>query len=367
MTKNNFMNNSEYFDFDTFEERPMTDAEKRMQEVVDSIDFKTPKEGAIVNAILTGVTDKEILFDFGFKDYIRVDKKGKELDVLSNLESGESVNVAILGITESPEYSIKGSLSLIAEEEAKITMKNKMRSNTHTTAVVKKSIDAGYILDIKEGNATLTGFMPNTLAGANRIIDQESIVGETMEVMIESYDRNKGTYIVNRKRFLETLIKGKIKELEVGQTGNPYTGRVTGTTDYGVFVEFNGGLTGLIHAANIATESLNAIGISNVKEIPEGTEIVFYIKDILKNNRIILTQIFRESVWDTIKVGNKYSGTVKKVISYGVLVTLDDETQGLIHKSELSNINKDLKKGDTVDVEVVALFKSERKIRLKPC
>jgi small subunit ribosomal protein S1 len=346
------------------EEKVITPEDKLMMDAVDALDFVTPTPGNVMAATYIGSTANEILLDIGFKDYIRVEKKGDELKVAKNLEVGEEVKVAVLSVVDRPEFTIRGSIAAIAEREAKVSMKQKMKNNVPVNATIREMNPAGYILEVIESNTTLVGFMPNTLAGANKISNPSSIVGETMEVMIESYSRDKGTYILSRKRFLEGMIKGSIKELEVGEIDTPYVGKITGATNFGVFVEFNDCLTGMIHESNFNTDALEGLGIDSIENIPPGTQIEFYVKEVLKNNKIILTQNFRPSLWDTIKIDDVVEGTVRSSKPFGVLVKLDGETQGLIHSSELKKSNKKLDRGDKVKVKVISVQKSEKKIYL---
>jgi ribosomal protein S1 len=346
------------------DEKVITPDDQKMMDAIEALDFVTPTPGNIMTATYVGSTSHEILLDVGFKDYIRVERKGDELKVAKNLEIGEEINVAILDVVDRPEFTIVGSVAAIAEKEAKRTMKQKMKNDVPVMATVKEMNPAGYILEVVESNTTLIGFMPNTLAGANRISDPSSIVGETMEVMIESYSRDKGTYILSRKRFLEGMIKGAIKNLDIGEIDTPYVGTITGATNFGVFVEFNDCLTGMIHEANFNTEALEGLGIDSIENVPAGTQIEFYVKEVLKNNRIILTQNFKPSLWDTIKIDDVVEGRVKNIKPFGVLVKLDGETQGLIHSSELKKSNKKLERGDKVQVKVISVQKTERKIYL---
>jgi ribosomal protein S1 len=72
------------------------------------------------------------------------------------------------------------------------------------TAYVRALNPAGY--DVENCGVTLSGFMPNTLAGINKLYDPTSIIGETFQVMIESFSEYEGTYIVSRRKYLQSLI-----------------------------------------------------------------------------------------------------------------------------------------------------------------
>jgi predicted RNA-binding protein with RPS1 domain len=151
------------------------------------------------------------------------------------------------------------------------------------------------------------------------------------------------------------LIPQAIRELEHGKL---YVGNVTGTTDFGVFVEFNDCLTGMVHKTNMNPES--TISLS---QITPGLTIEFYIKEIIKD-KIILTQILRETLWDTIKIGQTITGKIRDIKPFGALVTLDSETNGLIHTSELEKSSQKLSNGQDVKVKVIAVDRGSRKIFL---
>jgi general stress protein 13 len=72
----------------------------------------------------------------------------------------------------------------------------------------------------------------------------------------------------------------------------------------------------------------------------------------------------RESLWDTIKVGQTLEGKVRDNKQFGTLVQLDDETIGLIHVSELEKTNGEIKSGQSIKVKVIAVDRHNRKIFL---
>lgn len=70
-----------------------------------------------------------------------------------------------------------------------------------------------------------------------------------------------------------------------------------------------------------------------------------------------------------MRIGDKLSGTISGIQSYGVFVKLDDEYQGLIHISELkhgfvSDLNSKYKVGDKVDVIVMGIDEYNQQISL---
>ncbi len=342
------------FEEDTFKTRKKTQKEIELSKLYESTHVDMPKAGQVVQAKFTGETKTNFTFNVqGYKDYVRVDNKLSEFKYLKNSQIGDIVDVLIVNV-DHDDFYIRGSISTLYENKAHQTLQS-LKEGESVTAHIKSLNPAGYDVELSRGGVTLPGFMPNTLAGINKLYDPTSIIGQTFEVMIESYAEQEGTYIVSRRKYLRSLIPNVIKDLNFDIS---YTGKVTGTTPFGVFVEFNECLTGMIHKAN-----LNPAWQERISEIKPGFEIDFYIKEVVKE-KIILTQILRESLWDNIKNGQTLKGTVRDVKQFGTLINLDDETVGLIHTSEMEKLKTKFQSGQDLKVKVLSVDRSSRKIFL---
>lgn len=348
------------FTNDSIKDRMKKDSKEyqELSALYESTMVEMPKAGQVVNGEYQGISSEQYVFAVdGFKDDVRVDVKPGESKYLKNTEVGTFVDLIITDINHN-DFFIRGSIAALHESMAHVTI-SKLDDNESVQAYVKSLNPAGYDIELLHGGVVLPAFMPNTLAGINKLHDPTSIVGETFEVMIESYAEREGTYIVSRRKYLHSLIPSTVKELTFDES---YTGTVTGTAPFGVFVEFNECLTGMIHKANINPEWTNRIS-----EIDPGFQIEFYVKEIIKNSKfpkIILTQILRETLWDTIKNGQVIEGTIKDVKQFGTLVNLDEETVGLIHTSEMDKLKKSFERGDKVSVKVLSVDRQSRKIFL---
>jgi ribosomal protein S1 len=334
--------------------RQQTKEFKQMLKMYKLDKVYNPEIGQVISAKYIGKSDDQFIFNIeGFKDDIRIDDKLGESKYLKNLNIGDTIDLLITDINQNT-YMIKGSVASLYESRARADIKA-LNEGESVIATINSLNPAGYDVEINYRGVTLSGFMPNTLAGINKLYNPESIVGDTFDVMIESYSENEGTYIVSRRRYLQTLIPEAIKNIDFNKM---YTGYVTGTTPFGIFVEFDKCLTGMIHKANITPEWADRIS-----DIKPGFKIDFYIKEVIKN-KIILTQIIRETLWDNIYNGQIIEGIVKDSKSFGTLVNLDDETVGLIHTSELEKIGKNFAQGQKVKVKVLLVDRSTRKIFL---
>jgi len=314
--------------------------------------------GDIVNGKITSIDNKHIVINVNYKDSVYVDIKSGDVKLTQNLQRGETIDVMITSIKESP-FEIKGSITEIIKMDVANKLRNHYLEKIALDATVKELIPAGFMLEIEMDNISLTAFMPNTLAGVNRLTPSQSqeMVGQTLPVMLETLQQEKGVYVVSRKKYLKSLIPSAIEKLD---SETVYSGIVTGSKDFGVFVEFNECLTGMIHKVNI-----NEKWQSKMDQIIPGMEIDFYVQDILKGDRLILTQNPNaETLWDTIRVNQVKTGKIINVKDFGALVSLDSQTLGLIQTTYIKKSGRDLKKGDTVEVKVVSVIKDERKIYL---
>jgi small subunit ribosomal protein S1 len=165
------------------------------------------------------------------------------------------------------------------------------------------------------------------------------------------------------------MIPSKISDLKENLTQD-LSGNVTGSAKYGVFVEFNECLTGMIHVNDLTPELLKA---HKAREIQPGDAINFKIKEIVSETKIILTQLdakpvvdLWEGIEDRIKAPTQVIGKVKAVKDYGIFVDIEKGVAGLLHISELEGIDvEDIKPGNDINVKVTRIDASTRKIFLK--
>lgn len=321
--------------------------------------FEQVSKNSVVNGNVVSINEKFVTIDIDNKDNILIERRGSEEKICKQLQVGQHVDVLITDVIDRP-FQIKGSLSELVKIKANNKMIDSFKHKHGIDAYVKEMIAAGYMLEINIDDIKIDAFMPNTLADANKLHDPTSIIGTNIKVMLETLQQDKGVYVVSRKKYLNSLIPEKIKELKSAPRDKVYRGHVTGTRDFGVFVQFEDCLTGMIHKANIAEEHQHRIDT-----IKPGSIIDFYIKDIIKGGQqIILTQKLEDSLWDTIRVGDKLKGNVLSIKPFGALISLDYETNGLIQTTYINKNQKNIKPGDVIDVLVISIIRDDRKIYL---
>jgi len=227
--------------------------------------------------------------------------------------------------------------------------------------------NGGYFVNVQGVDC----FMPGSLAGINKLAEFESILNTQMYVVPMSYSTERGTVIVSHRKYLQAMIPGKVEELR-NSIGETKKGNVTGSAKYGVFVEFDGCLTGMIYANDLTSEMARK---HKAREINPGDEIEFKVKEIISDTKITLTQLdVVETVDPWKEIAGKYKsfpteviGTIKSVKDYGVFVDIGDGIVGLLHISELpEGIEIDsLTKNSPITVQITRIEVDTRKVFLK--
>ena len=329
-------------------------------------EFRSIQKGEIINGKIVALNKKEIILDIEYKDYLYIDNKASDIDIIKDFNIDDNIDVVITEINDNP-FVLKGSITDLIKLNVIEKLNGYYKHNIYFTAIVKEIKPAGFLLDINIDNIIINAFMPTTLAGINKLTDDQKnqLVNQEIEVMLETLQQDKGIYVVSRRRYLQSLINDEIKRIKVDYDKNKdkiYNGCVTGCQEFGIFVEFNKCLTGMIHRYNV-----NEQWTSNEqwKKIVPGMDISFYIKEIIfKKKKIILTQILRESLWDTIKKDKIIDGKVLVIKPFGALIQLDQETNGLIQNSYIQKNNIKLKVGENIKVKVLSIMRDDRKIYL---
>ena len=239
--------------------------------------------------------------------FVDAEKESYFEDYMRNLVMDDVVQIHV----ERMKGCLKGSFK---ELQTRMTFNELFKSITDTTiaftGVITDKNEGGFYLDI---NGIKT-FLPGSLATANKVENFELAdwIGKEIKVMVETYSVQQDIFIVSNKKYLKTILPQLIQELELDKK---YKGKVTGIAKFGIFVQFDSIFTGLIHVAEMNETMLNDFNSGKFKPT---NEIEFNIKEIQKDNRIILTTInYKEtkkhlSNWFELNKGSVYNVKVKR-------------------------------------------------------
>jgi len=235
------------------------------------------------------------------------------------------------------------------------------------TGKVVDRIKGGLVVDIG-----VRAFLPGSQYDLRPTQNLDELMGAEVQVRVTKLNRRRGNVVVSRRALLEEELHAKRAELmETLSEGQVVHGHVKNVTDYGAFVDL-GGIDGLLHLTDLSWGRVKHP--SDVVK-PEQELDVMILKFDKEKQRISLgLKQLAADPWagaaERYPAGGKVQGTVVGVVDYGVFVELERGIEGLVHVSEMSwtkkvsHPSKLVKVGDAVDVVVLDIKPSDRRVSL---
>jgi small subunit ribosomal protein S1 len=155
--------------------------------------------------------------------------------------------------------------------------------------------------------------------------------------------------------------------------GTVIEGTVRNLTSYGAFVEIEEGIDGLLHVSDMSWTKKVTHPSEMVKKGDKLQCVVLSVdkekKRIALGRKQLTPDPWTDSIPQNYHVGDLLSGYVTKITNFGAFVKLEDDLEGLLHISELSDhkinsVEEVLKIGMKVEVRVIRVDTEERKIGL---
>ena len=227
----------------------------------------------------------------------------------------------------------------------------------------------GAFVELEEGVEGLIHV--SELSWTKRIMRPSDIltVGQEVEAVVLGVNKEEQKISLG----LRQLEPNPWDEIEKKFTiGSRVKGTIRNMTAYGAFVELEEGIDGMIHVSDLSwTRKINHPS----EMFKKGDEVEAEVIDIDKTNQRISLGIkqLSEDPWKIIdqkyKIGDLVKGKVSKLASFGAFVELQDDIDGLVHISQLSEehvakVKDVLKVGQEVEARVIKVDKVERRIGL---
>ena len=151
------------------------------------------------------------------------------------------------------------------------------------------------------------------------------------------------------------------------------SGKVVSMTNYGIFVEVEKGVEGLVHVSEMSwTKHIRHP--SEMFTLGQAIETKILNVDVEDRKMSLGVKQLQPDPWDQIEekyqVGEVLTGTVRNLTQFGAFVELEEGIDGLIHITDLSwtvsvrHPRELLKKGDQVQVRVLDVSRENRRIAL---
>ena len=196
-------------------------------------------------------------------------------------------------------------------------------------------------------------------------------VGEELSLKVLEVNRRRNRAVLSERGALREQRDGqKDQLLESLQEGDVRTGRVTGVSSFGAFVDI-GGADGLIHISELSWTP-----VSSVEEVVKvGQEVQVFVLRLDRESRRIALSLRRleQSPWDLaaskFEPGQLVTGTITKLTDFGAFARVEDTVEGLIHVSELTDRHIQHPKevvqvGDTMTLRIVSIDPARHRLGL---
>ena len=325
----------------------------------------TPLEGTVVAKVKGGLS-----VDIGVKAFL----PGSQIDLRPTryLDKyiGKKMEFKVIKFNKKRGNIVLSRRAILQEERNKLRtdILEQMQEGMIVKGIVKNITDYGAFIDL----GGIDGLLHITDMSWGRVKHPSNLlnIGDEIEVKILKFDKEKERVSLGLKQ----VQPNPWEEAQDKYTaGKKVGGEIVSVKDYGVFVELDDGIEGLIHVSEMSWTGK----IKNpAKHFTVGEQVEAQVLEVdVENKRISLgIKQLQENPWDDIEakypIGKKVTGKVKSIVDFGVFVDLGEEVDALIHVSDVSwtkknvNLTEEFKDGQEVEAAVVSVDKDNAKFCL---
>ena len=341
-----------------------------MEEVkfdLDTIDktFTKYKKNEIFDGVVVLKRDDGVIFNIGGKSDAFIDKS--DFDNFDDVKSGDRFKVAVLGTKT---------------EDGMIIVSKKIADN-----VIIGSQNAEKLKIGSQFSFYATGIKDNCLVSKmgiyNIVVPNDEIdtnlknlhyyLNKQFTAIVTEIDKDKRLIVCSIR-----ILKEQQKELQETTFWNSIfinkivQGKVEKIMPYGAFIDVDG-VSCFIHISDIAYEHVNDVS----KYLNVGDTYTFRVIKIDKQQKRVslglkqLSENPKTAYLKELKIGDKVSGTVTKILAFGAIIKLDDSgLEGLLHVSDATQHNdmriyQIVKLGQKVEVEIKSIDTNRNRIAFK--
>jgi len=283
------------------------------------------------------------------------------------LKVGQEMDVVVLDINKEKERVSLGLKQTLNNPWDKI--EERFPVQKHVKGKVTNLVPYGAFVEIEDGVEGLIHV--SELSWTKRITRPSDVlaVGQEVEAVVLGVNKEEQKISLGVRQLEPNPWDEMEHKYMIGKT---VSGKVRNMTAYGAFVELEEGVDGMIHVSDLSwTRKIN-----HPSEIlKKGEDVQAVVIDIDKANQRISLGVkqLETDPWKEIdhryKIGDLVKGKVTKLASFGAFVQLQDDIDGLVHISQLSEehvtkVKDVLKVGQEVEARVIKVDKTERRIGL---
>ncbi len=334
--------------------------------ISEACDQGSPVEGTVVAKVKGGLS-----VDIGVKAFL----PGSQIDIRpsKNLDRyiGKTMEFKVIKFNKKRGNIVLSRRAILQEERGKLRDETltQIQEGMIVKGIVKNITDYGAFIDL----GGVDGLLHITDMSWGRVKHPNSLlaVGAEIDVKILKYDHEKERVSLGLKQVQENPWDSASDKYSPGEK---VSGEIVSIKDYGIFVELDDGIEGLVHVSEMswtANKNKNPIKSYNVGEKLEAQvlEVDTENKRISLGVKQLLPNPWHKIV-DSYPIGKEVEGTIKSIVDFGLFVDLDEDVDALIHVSDLSwtkksiNPNTDYNTGDKVKGVVLTVDVDNQKFCL---
>ncbi len=327
-------------------------------------------EGDVVEGIIKNLTDYGAFIDLGGLDGLLhiTDISWKKIKHPSEvLNIAEKIKVKIISI-DNEKNRVSLGLKQLEDDPWDDLIKN-YEIGMKAACTISNITDYGLFMEIDDGIEGLVHVSEIDWTNNNPNPHKIANIGEQIEVMILGIDKDKRRVSLGIKQCLPNpwvdfaekhneseIIKGKIKSI----------------TDFGIFVELDGSIDGLIHISDVSWESDENIDLSSYKKSDEIESVILSIDPKKQRISLGIKQLDSDPFQEYLNNNPKYTtvkGVIAEVDERNALVNLADKVNGLLNVSEVSrdkveDMRSSFRPNDEVEAKIIGFDRKNRTIKL---
>src|SRR5512137_2551924 len=330
------------------------------------------KEGQIVEGIVKNLTEYGAFIDLGGIDgllHITDMSWGRVNHPSEMFQVGDHVRVKVLKFNSDTERVSLGLKQIT--EDPWTHAAEKYVPGTVVRGKVVSLKDYGAFIELEEGIEGLVHISEMSWTRRVKHPSKMVAVGDMVEAVVLDVDVKQNRISLGMKQLEPNPYEQLTEKYPLGTI---VKGRVRNIADFGIFVEIEEGIDGLVHISDLSWtqrikhpselyqkgDEVEAV-VLNIEMEGEKPKISLGIKQLI------------EDPWDRIPhdypVGKVLEVKVIKVLDFGAFVELEKGVEGLIHVSEMAEERIDdprkvVKPADKVRAEIITVDSGERKIAL---
>jgi len=324
------------------------------------------EKGQILEGTVKNITSYGVFVDLGGVDgliHITDLSWGRVDDPHKVVELDQKINVVILDFDDEKKRIALGLKQLTPHPWDALDAELKV--GDHVKGKVVVIADYGAFVEIQPGVEGLIHVSEMSWSQHLRSAQEFLKVGDEVEAVILTLDRDERKMSLGIKQLKEDPWEAIEVKYPVG---SKHTAKVRNFTNFGVFVELEEGVDGLIHISDLSWTKK----VKHPSEFTQvGAEIDVIVLDIDKENRRLSLghKQLEDNPWDVFEekftVGSIHEGKITELLEKGAVVALDENVEGFATPKHLvKEDGSQAAQGETLPFKVIEFNKDSKRIIL---